>query len=263
MVERLLDHLSCVEVALRHDECASRGGVRRGVAVGRDEPHDVVGLVAAGQVGATLALHVVDVGVLGDVAGVVGERVAQERHGDGIELDGVDLPGAIRQRRLDLVSARRPDDEHVRLLVGRRGERDLPVVRGEAVGGCRRAVVAPDGRAPQAVVVQDVVVAEPLRGVDPEDGTPVTRLDVGIAAQRLRLVGAHLEPSGHDGTDHHGDRAQCRPRHTGPTQSVGRCCPRRRRRRERPATLSSRRSSPVARSSPATARPTGRRARRR
>ena len=73
VVERRLDHLRRVQVALGKYEGTGGGSVGGGVAVGCDEPDDVVLVVTAGEECAAVALDVVDVRVLGDVAGVLGE----------------------------------------------------------------------------------------------------------------------------------------------------------------------------------------------
>ena len=62
----------------------------------------------------------------------------------------------------------------------------------EASRGGRGAVVAPDRRAPQAVVVQHLQVAQ-VDGIDTEHRAPVAgRHGVGVL-QRLGGIGAHLQ----------------------------------------------------------------------
>ncbi len=183
--ERGLDHLLRVQVALRQHERPGGGRVGGGVTVRRDEPDQVVGVVAAGEKRTTVALAIVDLRVRRDVAGVVGELSPQHRHGDGVQLDGVDMSHAVGQCGLHLVATGGADDQDIWLIGRGRGERDLPTVGEEAVGGRRRAVVAPDRRAPQPVVMQEVEVAE-LDGVDAEHRAPVPGGDGVGVADRLR-----------------------------------------------------------------------------
>ncbi len=111
VVEGGLDHLLRVQVALGQHEGTGRGGVRGRVRVGGDEPDQVVVVVGAGEERAAVALHVVDVGQVGDVARVLGERVGQQVVGDRVELDRVDLTDAVGERRLDLVATGSADDQ--------------------------------------------------------------------------------------------------------------------------------------------------------
>ena len=106
VLERLLDHLSRVEVALGQHEGAQRGRVVGGVAVGRREPHEVVVRVVTGEVGPAIALVQLHLGPLGQVPGVVREAVLQQRDGHGVELDGLDVTGSEVQRGQDLVATR-------------------------------------------------------------------------------------------------------------------------------------------------------------
>ena len=91
VLERLLDHLRRVEVALGEHERAGRRRVVRRVAVGRDVPDEVVVVVAAREVRAAVALVEVDLGPVGEVAGVVGELVGEQVDGHRVQLDGVDV----------------------------------------------------------------------------------------------------------------------------------------------------------------------------
>ena len=113
VLERLLDHLRRVEVALRQHERARRRRVGRRVAVGRDVPDEVVVVVAAREVGAAVAGVRSTSGRSGEVAGVVGEVVGEQRHGHRVQLDRFDVGRAEVQRREDLVAARRADDQLV------------------------------------------------------------------------------------------------------------------------------------------------------
>ena len=113
MLKAVLDGLARIQVALREHVGAGSGGVRRRVAVGGGIPDHVVRVVAAGKERPAVALDVVDGRVLGEMPGVVGELVGDERVGDGVELDGIDVLGVEVERRQDLVPAGGADDEHV------------------------------------------------------------------------------------------------------------------------------------------------------
>ena len=138
MLQALLDRVARVEVALRQHERARVRGVGRRVAVGRGIPHEVVVVVAAGQVGAPVAVHVVHLGVLGDVAGVVGEVVGDEVVGDRVQLDGVDVTGVVVERGQHLVPTGGADDHLPLRRCAERRERQRPDVgvEAEVAEGC-------------------------------------------------------------------------------------------------------------------------------
>jgi hypothetical protein len=68
--------------------------------------------------------------------------------GHRVELDGVDLTDAVRERSLDLVASGGTDDEDPFGRSPERRPRDLAVVGVEPRRRVTRAVVAPDLRAP-------------------------------------------------------------------------------------------------------------------
>ena len=146
--------------------------------VGDRVEHEIVALLGVVQERPSVLDVHGDAGVLVRAVGVV---VATESVQQGIDLDGIDVPGAPRERDRDVVPTPRPDDQHVGQRVVRRMpvrleperlgrlhdvERHDPLVR-PAVHADRHASVI--RRRPR----RDAVVGRPsgLRGErqDPED----------------------------------------------------------------------------------------------
>jgi hypothetical protein len=86
MLERRDGHLFGVEVALDQDVRAGRRRVHGRHRSRRDVPHEIESLVRRLQERPAFAVDVRDARIVRDASGVVGEVIAQERHGDRIQL---------------------------------------------------------------------------------------------------------------------------------------------------------------------------------
>ena len=171
--EALEDHLPRVEVALGEHVGARGGGVHGRIAVGGDEPDEVVPAVVAAEERAPLAVHQGDALVLGQAAAPVGEVGGEQRDRGRVQLDRGDVCGAEVERGEDLVAAGGADDDDPR-----RGSEQPEGIRApvvvEAREGGQVAVEAIQHRADHGVVVDDVAVLGGGAGedVDAKDRGP-------------------------------------------------------------------------------------------
>ena len=204
--ETVHDHLGRVEVALREHEGTRGGGVHGGVAVGCDEPDEVVALRARLEERAALGVDERHARVLAEVAAVVREMSGEERVRRRVQLDPGHVAGVEVERGEDLVPASRADDRDAgRGPEEAEGEGAVLVV--EAREGRRVAVVALHHRAERAVVAQeDRVRVGDAEDVEAEDGAPAREEDVkrvvGLGSHRLDRVGDRVrEPVREDGPE--------------------------------------------------------------
>ena len=181
MSEGGLDHFGCVQVALRKDERSGSCRIRGGVRVRCDKPNQIVRVVGSGKERSPVALHVVHIREIGDVAGILSERVLQQVDGDRVEFYGIDLTNAIRQRGHDLVSTCCTNNQHSFRVAPERSPGDLASIGLEAIRGGGCAVVLPDRRPPQPVMVEHLQTTD-IDSVNTEYCAPVTASRHGIGA---------------------------------------------------------------------------------
>ena len=196
VLETLFDHLARVEVTLGQHECTRRRGVVRGVAVRRDEPHEVVAVAAASQKRPAVALVDIHARLVRKVAGELPIPVPDEVYGDRIQFDPLDVFRAVVERRHDLVATRRADDQ---CPIGRGAEdaeRQGPRVVVEAGDAFRVAVEPRNDRTEGAVVEQRLELGPDLGDVDPKHRAPIGGGRVlGARLRGLRQNIGHGDPN--------------------------------------------------------------------
>ena len=118
MSHRLEDHFARVEVALDHHEARGLRCIHGRIAVGSDEVDDVVLGAVSAQKRTSFSIDERDLGMFRKMSRVVGELIAEQRHGHGIQLDPGYRLGPVMKCSQQLVAARGADDQHPRLLIG-------------------------------------------------------------------------------------------------------------------------------------------------